>query len=98
MSKCDKLLEAARLNPAGLRFRDACKLAECWGYELKDSKGKGGSHRRYKHASLPFPSPGEEAMCILSKWNGNMAPDYQVRQLLDKIDFIKEHFPNYSPY
>ena len=92
MPKCDKLLSKARESPGSLRFEEACALAECWGYVKKDSKRKGGSHRKFKHAELRLPQA--EAMCSFQDHNG-MAKPYQVRQLLEKIEYIETHHPDY---
>ena len=77
MAKCDKLLEAARNNSAGLRFTEVCQLAECHGFTMTRSKG---SHRIYTRDGFPRP------MSFRDK-NG-CAKAYQVKQLLDAIDEI----------
>lgn len=85
MSTCDELLSKAKQNPKSLRFVELCSLAECWGYVKKDSKRKGGSHRKYKHSTLKLPM--EYAMCNFQDGKG-MAKPYQVRQLLSCIEYI----------
>lgn len=77
MSKCDKLLEAARNNSAGLRFAEVCQLAECHGFALTRTKG---SHRIYTREGFPRP-------LSFQNLNGG-AKAYQVKQLLDAIDEI----------
>ncbi|MFL5539574.1 MAG: type II toxin-antitoxin system HicA family toxin [Longimicrobiaceae bacterium] len=77
MASCDKLLEAAQNNLAGLRFAEICQLAECHGFVLTRTKG---SHRIYTREGFPRP---------LSFQNRNgRAKAYQVKQLLDAIDEI----------
>ncbi len=76
MGKCDKLLQVARNNPAGLRFAEVCQLAECHGFVLTRSKG---SHRIYTRDGFPRPLSFQQAK------NGT-AKDHQVRQLLGAID------------
>jgi hypothetical protein len=77
MAKCEKLLEAARNNSAGLRFAEVCQLAECYGFALTRSKG---SHRIYTREGFLRP------LSFQNK-NGRAKP-YQVEQLLDAIDEI----------
>ncbi|MDE2292474.1 MAG: type II toxin-antitoxin system HicA family toxin [Elusimicrobia bacterium] len=66
-----KLARSARANPAGVRFKDLCRLAEAYGFSLLRQKG---SHRIYAHDGL---------RAIMNFQNdGGMAKAYQVRQLL----------------
>jgi HicA toxin of bacterial toxin-antitoxin, len=75
MPSCRSLLEVAKTNPAGLRFSELCKLAECFGWELARQRG---SHRLYKRT-------GTMQMMNFQDVGGN-AKEYQVRQLLVAID------------
>ena len=75
----DTLYEFARRNPAGLRFVDACHLAECFGWELSRRKG---SHHLYKR-------PGAFGMINLQNVRG-MAKPYQVRQLVRAIEELED--------
>lgn len=80
MSKKNKLLDAVRKNPSDVRFDDLCKICEkAFG---KPSKS-GGSHNVYK-----TPWSGDPRVNIQNK-NG-MAKPYQVKQVLDAIDKLKE--------
>jgi predicted RNA binding protein YcfA (HicA-like mRNA interferase family) len=76
MANCAKLLEEARNNPKGVRIEDACKLAECFGFEERRGKG---SHRIFKRAGFKT---------LLNFQGGGMAKEYQVKQLLEAIDII----------
>ena len=73
-----KLFQLARDNPAGLRFRDLCRLAEAFGFVFQRQKG---SHRVYKY-------PGLWQIMIFQDDHGT-AKAYQVRQLLDCIESNK---------
>lgn len=90
MPRCDKLESRARQAPASIRFADLCRLAECWGYEFVSQRG---SHVKYKHARLRLPAA--HAMQTFQEREGKGVA-YQVRQLLDGIDYIREHFPEYE--
>jgi hypothetical protein len=79
MASCAKLLEAARNNPAGLRFAELCKLAECHGWRFSRQRG---SHRSYVRDGTPRPLTFQD-------YRG-AAKAYQVRQLLDAIDVLGE--------
>jgi hypothetical protein len=80
MANCDKLLQKAKNNPAGLRFAEACNLAECYGFQL--SRRRGGSHHIYKY-------PGVMALINLQEDRNGKAKEYQVRQILDIIEELK---------
>jgi len=75
MGKCDKLLEKAKRNPAGLKFRELCGLAVCHGWEEDRQKG---SHVVYKHPTA--------RRAISFQDDKGMAKEYQVRQLLTAIE------------
>lgn len=76
MARCEKLEQQARRNPKGLRFTEACSLAECYGFVLRRVAG---SHRIYTH-------PTEERPLPLQPDSNGMAKAYQVKQLLEAID------------
>lgn len=79
MAKCDELLARARRNPAGLRFVELCKLAECHRFEFARQKG---SHRVYRRVGTRLLMTFQDV--------GGMAKAYQVRQLLEVIDVLDE--------
>jgi predicted RNA binding protein YcfA (HicA-like mRNA interferase family) len=54
------LLREARVNPAGLRFSQACALAEAFGWTL--ARSASGSHRIYKR-------PGTMTLVVLPRRN-----------------------------
>lgn len=76
MARCDDLLAKARTNPAGLRFKELCALAECQGWEFARQRG---SHRMYK-------KPGRRELMDFQEGRNGAAMAYQVRQLLDAIE------------
>lgn len=75
MANCDKLLQKARESPAGLRFEEACQLAECYGFDFSRQKG---SHRIYK-------CPGRKEFFNLQPDKSGKAKSLQVKQILDII-------------
>jgi predicted RNA binding protein YcfA (HicA-like mRNA interferase family) len=74
MHRCEKLLRRAQESPSGLRFEEACQLAECYGYVFARQRG---SHRLYKRDGSP------RVMNLQA--DRGMAKEYQVRQLLAVI-------------
>jgi predicted RNA binding protein YcfA (HicA-like mRNA interferase family) len=80
MSRAD-LLNEARANPAGLRFSEACALAEAFGWTL--ARSASGSHRIYKR-------PGTMALVVLQERGDGKAKAYQVRQIIRLIDELGE--------
>jgi hypothetical protein len=74
MTSGPKLLAKALNDPSGLRFEEACRLAEAYGFALVRSKG---SHFIYMHASYGRPLNLQRV--------GAMAKPYQVRQLLNAL-------------
>ena len=74
MSRCTKLEAAARNNPAGLTFSEACRLAECIGYTLVRING---SHHIYKR-------PNSRDINLQNR--KGQAKEFQVKQILDIID------------
>ena len=76
MARWKKILEQARNNPRGVRLRDACKLAEKFGFTHR----AGGKHPNvYKRKGFPMTLNFQDA-------GHGMAKEYQVQQLLDAID------------
>lgn len=76
MGKCQKIYARARASPANLRFEEACRLAECFGFQFVRQRGT--SHRIYKY-------PGWTGLLNFQSVHGE-AKDYQVKQLLEAID------------
>jgi len=75
MTQKDKLIEKARDNPAGVRFRELCLLAEHVGFIRRGGKG---SHVVYEK---------EGVLEILTfQDRKGMAKTYQVKQLLAAIE------------
>lgn len=74
MAKANKILEAARSNPASVSFSDLVRLVEAMGYSFKRQTG---SHQIFSAPGMP--------MINLQK-KGNMAKSYQVEQVLAIID------------
>ncbi|MGE5284943.1 MAG: type II toxin-antitoxin system HicA family toxin [Actinomycetota bacterium] len=75
MTQKDKLIEKARNNPAGVRFRELCLLAEHVGFIRRGGKG---SHVVYE----------KEGMLEILTFQDRkgMAKTYQVKQLLAAIE------------
>ncbi len=75
MTRRDKLVTAIRNNPKAVRFEDACKVAEWFGFS---HKGGQGSHRAFGRADEPN---------LLNFQNrGGFVPPYQARQLIKMMD------------
>jgi hypothetical protein len=81
MSRWEKLLDHARNNPKGVRFDDACRLAERFGF-IRRPQGGGTSHHVFKRPGFPRTLNFQNA-------NGFARP-MQVRQLLAAIDEIEK--------
>ena len=86
MHKARKIFEAAKRNPAGLKFKDLCALVIALGYALERQNG---SHCFYFHtvqASLPLINiqPGKN----------RTAKRYQVLQVLQVIDQFNLKVPS----
>lgn len=84
MGKCRKLYERAQTEPAGLRFEEACRLAECFGFERR--KGSGSHVAIYKYAGF------RELLNFQADKNGK-AKAYQVRQLLAAVEEMDLDLP-----
>jgi hypothetical protein len=76
MGRCRKIYERARASPANLRFEEACRLAECFGFQF--ARQRGTSHRIYKY-------PGWVGLLNFQSENGE-AKSYQVKQLLEAVE------------
>lgn len=79
MAVDQKLLELARSNPAGMRYEDACKLAEQLEWTPRGGKG---SHIVFQHPKGTlirnlYPQP-----LNLQKGRDGKAKAYQVQQML----------------
>jgi len=75
MTQRQKLIDKARNNPAGIRFREICLLAEHFGFT---SRGGKGSH-------VVYEKDGVEEILTFQDRQG-MAKPYQVKQLLAVIE------------
>lgn len=75
MTRRQKLIEKALNNPAGIRFKELCLLAEHMGFH--NSGGK-GSH-------VVYEKDGVEEIMTFQDRNG-MAKPYQVKQMLAVIE------------
>jgi hypothetical protein len=75
MTRREKLFAAVRNNPRGVRFGDACKVAELLGFQRK---GGEGSH-------VVYGRPGEPVILNLQNRSGYVYA-YQVRQLIAMMD------------
>jgi hypothetical protein len=75
MTRRQKLVEKARNNPAGVRFREICLLAEHLGFAKRGGKG---SH-------IVYEKGGVEEILTFQDRKG-MAMPYQVKQLLAVIE------------
>lgn len=73
-----KLLAHALRNPQGLRFEEACRLAEAFGFRQSRTKG---SH-------TIFSRPGVRAIITLQNCGGK-AKAYQVRQMLKLMEELQ---------
>jgi len=75
MTRRRKLLEKARINPGGVRFREICLLADQMGFTRRGGKG---SH-------VVYVKDGVEEILTFQDRMG-MAKPYQVKQLLAVIE------------
>jgi len=76
VGRCERLIEKARRAPGSLRFEEACRLAECLGFE--QTRRSRGSHHVFK-------KPGIHGLVNLQDRSGK-AVAYQVRQILALAD------------
>jgi len=75
MIRRQKLIEKAANNPAGIRFKDLCLLAESMGYRKRGGKG---SH-------VVYEMDGVKEILTFQDHKG-MAKPYQVKQMLAVIE------------
>ncbi len=75
MTRRQKLVDKARSNPAGIRFREICLLAEHVGFTRRGGKG---SHVVYEKVGV------DEILTFQDR--KGMAKPYQVKQLLAVIE------------
>ncbi|CAN2042166.1 Toxin HicA [Candidatus Magnetomoraceae bacterium gMMP-15] len=85
MDKLKKLYIKAKNSPSNINFNDLCALAKKVGFIYKRQKG---SHRLYKHAYLNHPKLGMRMNFQPDNKDKNKAKAYQVRQLLEFIDYF----------
>ncbi|NNM05152.1 MAG: type II toxin-antitoxin system HicA family toxin [Gemmatimonadetes bacterium] len=69
------MLERAQDHPSGVKFRELCALAECFGFFPVRQKG---SHHIFKREGFQKLLNFQES--------GSMAKAYQVRQLLSALE------------
>jgi hypothetical protein len=75
VDRCQRLLKRAQDNPSGLRFRELCDLAGCFGFYLARQKG---SHHIFKREGFQ--------RLLNFQDSGGMAKAYQVGQLLSALE------------
>jgi hypothetical protein len=75
MGQTDKLLNAIRANPKGVRFEDACRAARLLGFVHEGGKG---SHRVFKRKGEPVQLNFQN--------RAGYIPPYQARQLARMIE------------
>ena len=75
MTRWRKLIEKAMNNPAGIRFKELCLLAEHMGFQKSCGKG---SH-------VVYEKDGVEEIMTFQDRKGMVKP-YQVKQLLAVIE------------
>ena len=80
MSGVEEILTVMKANPAGVRFTDACKVARQF---------FGGERRHGSHHIWKMKWPGDPRV-NLQKGSGDLAKDYQVKQLLAAVDKEKQ--------
>lgn len=81
MAKLDDILAQMRANPANVRFADLKKICR---HYFGQPRQEGTSHCVYK-----TPWPGDPRVNI-QEGKGGKAKDYQVRQVLQAIDKMKD--------
>ncbi len=88
MASSTKLLAGARSSAASLGFREACRLAACFGFERARQRG---SHRLCK-------MPGIPALIDFQQAKGGKAKPYQVQQLVALIDAYALEYPVHEAF
>ena len=76
MASVDDILKDMRNNPAGIKFKDLCKVCDQYFGEARQAST---SHRVYR-----TPWRGDPRVNIQA--SKGMAKDYQVRQVVKAID------------
>ena len=76
MSKREKLISKAKRTPKGLRYDEACKLAEIIGFE---HTGGSGSHKVYTRDDI-------QEIINIQEGRDGMAKAYQVKQILEIME------------
>lgn len=76
MARLDKILEAMKRNPKGVRFSELCRICD---FYFGAPRQSGSSHRVYR-----TPWPGDPRVNI--QGDKGLAKAYQVRQVLKAID------------
>jgi hypothetical protein len=76
----DRILEAMKRNPRGVRFKDLCRICD---FYFGPPRQKGSSHRVYR-----TPWPGDPRVNIQE--DRGLAKAYQVRQVLKAIEKLGE--------
>jgi hypothetical protein len=76
MAGVDDILKDMRNNPAGIKFKDLCKVCDQY---FGEARQVSTSHRVYK-----MPWRGDPRVNIQA--SKGMAKDYQVRQVVKAID------------
>lgn len=82
MPDIEAILGQMRRNSKGIRFRDLCKVCDCY---FGEARQKGGSHRIYK-----TPWPGDPRVNIQS--DRGSAKSYQVKQVLLAIERLQINY------
>ena len=80
MASIDDLVKQFRQTSGDVRFADLCKVCN---HYFGEPRQKGTSHRVYK-----MPWRGDPRVNIQK--DGNKAKQYQVKQVLEAIDKLKE--------
>ena len=81
MASIEHVLACMKRNPAGVRFKDLCRVCD---HYFGAARQVGSSHRVYK-----TPWQGDPRVNIQSA--GRMAKPYQVRQVIRAIDRLIEN-------
>ena len=76
MAQLDKVMEAMKRNPQGVRFSELCQVCD---FYFGAARQSGSSHRIYR-----TPWPGDPRVNIQN--DKGFAKAYQVRQVLKAID------------
>jgi len=79
-SRIEEITENMRRNPAGIRFKDLCRVCD---HFFGTARQRGTSHRIYE-----VPVAGLPPVNIQS--DRGMAKGYQVRQVLKAIRLLEE--------